>query len=517
MQATPIRIKGLKSMEIISQKTEKHIAKSNGNGFVIDASTIKEKVRSETFSVSSTIKHAEVFQEILDHLPKDFDFAAEVNCAADEVTVTQKRIITIEQVLKTAIKRNVGLCRHQDFLYGYNGASWLLLDREETIRFLVNAAAKLGVPKYKAKDYKFADELYRQFSRDAYLPAPETDPNTILINLQNYTFEIVAGHRKTREFRRADFLKYQLPFEFNESADCPKWKKFLDEVLPEKDKNGNIIDEGKSKQKVLAEFFAYIFVRKPKLEKALILYGTGENGKSVVFDVVNALLGKENISNFSLESLGENYFRAMIANKLLNYASEISTRLQAEKFKQLTSGEPVEARLPYGQPMTLTNYARLAFNCNELPRDVEHTHAFFRRFLIISFDVTITKEQKDADLADKIIADELPGVFNWILEGLDRLLKQRKFTDCPPAERTLAQFRKESDSVAMFLEDEGYQASQTETRTAKEIFGEYKSYCIDNNYRSLGRNKFMKRLELNGIPRQDSFQPFFCIEKKSFS
>ncbi len=81
------------------------------------------------------------------------------------------------------------------------------------------------------------------------------------------------------------------------------------------------------------------------------------------------ILGKENISNYSLESLGDQYYRAMLANKLLNYSSEISNRLQAEKFKQLTSGEPIEARLPYGQPMTLTNYAKLAFNTNELPKD----------------------------------------------------------------------------------------------------------------------------------------------------
>jgi len=36
--------------------------------------------------------------------------------------------------------------------------------------------------------------------------------------------------------------------------------------------------------------------------------------------------------------------------------------------KNELSGEPVEARLPYGQPFILKQYAKLIFNCNELPK-----------------------------------------------------------------------------------------------------------------------------------------------------
>src|SRR5699024_11433451 len=110
-----------------------------------------------------------------------------------------------------------------------------------------------------------------------------------------------------------------------------------------------------------------------KLEKALLLYGSGRNGKSVLYDILNALLGKENFSSYTLQDLTDQsgYYRAMIANKLVNYASEINNKLEANFFKQLVSGEEVSARLPYGQPMQLRQYAKLIFNANELPRDVE--------------------------------------------------------------------------------------------------------------------------------------------------
>ena len=33
----------------------------------------------------------------------------------------------------------------------------------------------------------------------------------------------------------------------------------------------------------------------------------------------------------------------------------------------------------------MTDYGKLMFNCNELPKEVEQTNAFFRRFIIIPF------------------------------------------------------------------------------------------------------------------------------------
>lgn len=148
--------------------------------------------------------------------------------------------------------------------------------------------------------------------------------------------------------------------------------------------------------------------------------------------------------------------------------------------------------------MTLTNYARLAFNCNELPKNVEHSEAFFRRFLILPFDVTIPENKRNPNLAKEIIQTELSGVFNWILEGLKRLLKHNRFSPCEAAAKMVETFRRESDSVAMFLADEGYQTSENYLQV-KTIYQTYRAYCLDNGYKPLGRNNFSKRLEVNKV------------------
>lgn len=250
-------------------------------------------------------------------------------------------------------------------------------------------------------------------------------------------------------------------------------------------------------QKILAEFIGYIFTRNLKLEKALILYGSGANGKSVFYEIISALLGEHNISSYSLQSLTkpDSYQRAEIQNKLLNYAPEISNKQEAAISKQLISGEAVEARQIYGKPFIMKNYAKLMFNCNELPRDVEHTNAFFRRFLIVPFNVTIPESEQDPELPKKIIESELSGVFNWVLAGLERILEQKRFTSSSVVNEQIKSYKKESDSVAMFLDEENYTPTLGSPYTyLKTIYGEYREFCNCNGYKTCSIKTLSDRL-----------------------
>jgi putative DNA primase/helicase len=407
-------------------------------------------------------------------------------------------VLCIEQLLNIAKANNWGLCKKNGFIYLYNGSYWSEIGKESFQHFLGNVALKMGVEKFSCKIHTFKDELFKQFMADAYLPTPQTNDKNVLINLENGTFEITPTKRTLRKFSRNDFLTHQLPFEYLPDATAPLFQKYLDEVLPNADK-----------QKVFAEFCGYIFIKPSvlKLEKMLILYGTGANGKSVFFEILNALLGNENFTSYSLQDLtNENgYYRAKIGNKLVNYASEINGKLETDTFKLMASGEPISVRLPYGEPFILTDYAKLIFNCNELPKDVEHTNAFFRRFLIMGFDVTIADDKQDKQLANKIIDNELSGVFNWILKGLDRILKQKNFSKCEAVENSRSDYEKQSDSVKMFMEDLNYNVS-TDYTPITELYIEYTRYCIDDGFHKVNKSNFMKRLRHYKI----------LVERKSF-
>ena len=440
--------------------------------------------------------HAEILSQLLEQF-ESLDFEAMANPHnAENFKLSNKHytVLSIENVLLMAENNRWGLCKNHDFIYLFNGTYWDELNKETFQKFLGEASERMGVPTFSARYYKFRKELYEQFLATAFLEPKPPLANEVLINLQNGTFEVSPKGTQLRPFDRSDFLTYQLPFEYNPEAKAPLFEAYLNKVLPDKER-----------QRVLAEYLGFVFIKhgsnRLKEEKALILYGSGANGKSVFFEIVSALLGAENTSNFSLQSLTNDngYFRAKLANKLVNYASEINGKLESAIFKQLVSGEPVEARLPYGEPFTLKQYAKLIFNCNELPKDVEHTNAYFRRFLIIPFDVTIPPQEQDKQLHTKIIDKELSGVFNWVLGGLNRLLQQKRFTDCEAVKQAVEQYKSQSDSVRMFIDENNYQSTPTDYKLIKELYTEYRGYCIEDGFKPVNKSNFIKRLSGFGV------------------
>jgi putative DNA primase/helicase len=439
--------------------------------------------------------HAEILHQLIEQFePLDFELLANPHNAENfKLNTKHFLVLSIENALQFADKNSWGLCKNHDFIYLYNGTFWAEIDKETFQKFLGEAAEQMGVAKYSARFYQFREQLFKQFLATAYLPTPESNKDTVLINLQNGTFEISPQGTNLRPFDRSDFITYQLPFEYNPQAKAPIFEAYLNRVLPDKER-----------QKVLAEYLGYVFIKHGsntlKEEKALILYGTGANGKSVFFEIVTAMFGRQNISNYSLQSLTEEkgFYRAKISNKLVNYASEINGKLETSLFKAMVSGEPVEACLKYGQPFTMEDYAKFIFNCNELPKDVEHTIAYYRRFLIIPFDVTIPEHEQDKNLHAKIIEKELSGVFNWVLEGLNRLLEQKRFSECEAAQNAVEKYRIESDSVQMFLNEHGYKVSATNEMPLKDMFSDYRNYCIESGFKTCSIRSLAERLRSSG-------------------
>jgi putative DNA primase/helicase len=125
----------------------------------------------------------------------------------------------------------------------YNKENKVEFDKESFQSFLGNVALKMGVDKFRGKIHTFKDELFKQFMADSYLPTPKSNKKNVLINLQNGTLEITPTKVALRAFNRNDFLTHQLPFEYEPKATAPLLQKYLDEVLPDK-----------NKQKVFSEF-----------------------------------------------------------------------------------------------------------------------------------------------------------------------------------------------------------------------------------------------------------------------
>ena len=399
--------------------------------------------------------------------------------------------IITETVQKVAEKLNSGLGYNNSFHYLYNGCYWETIHADELKEILVVIAERCNFHHHKIRTPEKVESLYNQFVFSAKIPNPEHDKDTIKINLNNGTFTIKGKEQSLEPFNSEDMFKYQLSFDYDPNAEAPMFMKFLNEVLPEKES-----------QMILAEYLGYVLTRNLKMEKCLVLVGGGANGKSVIFDIVTALLGKENISSSTLSQLcNENgYYRVNLTNKLLNYSSELGGKgCSPDTVKQLISNEPIMARSPYKDAFELCDYAKMMFNVNKFPKDGEQTHAYFRRFIFLDFDVTIPEEKQDKNLAKKIIAKELSGIFNWVLEGLNRILETEKFIESPKSDAKKEKIKREMDTVAEFMEERGYRPSKTEHKTLQELYKDYEIFCQEESghRHKATRQEFSNRLENN--------------------
>ncbi len=386
-------------------------------------------------------------------------------------------------------------------IYIFNGAYWIPLNIEDAFIVLKNFAIKIGIPPIQAKEEKFKKELYNQFYSEVESISIRRKN---LINLLNGTFDIET--MTLRDFDYRDFLTYQLPFAYDPSAVNELWLKFLDEVLPNKDT-----------QRTFQEAVGSIFVRNIKIEKAIFLQGSGHNGKSVAIDVIKGVLGKINVSHYSLSELMEEHYRADLKDKLVNLSFENDMKsIKSNIFKTLASGEPIGARQKYGKQFTLENYAKLMFAVNELKlKELEATEGFFRRFLIIPFKVRISEEKKDPELTKKILSNPA-GVLNWIIEGAKRVLEQKKINISLECSEELARFRIDNDSVALFIEENNYKKSDYLKTHLKFLFEQYSEWCIENGFRRVGSTEFSKRLVSLGFEKKrDTKGVFFYMRRES--
>lgn len=475
----------------------------------VTAADLRADLDAQAAQLDAAAAFSPELQPILDGLTKaDIRAKAEAYGLAPNETLTQKivLVVAVKEMLRQAEAQGAGLAFDNSGYFVYCGGYWHEVERQAFQAFLTAAAIAIGVKPIQAQHFETQDQLRKQFESTAFRLAPQLPPDKILINFRNGTLEVEGERAKLRKPSPADFLKYQLPYAYDPGASCPRFFRYLERVLPDE-----------SARAVLAEYVGNAFAPSLNLQKVLVLKGEGSNGKSVFCDIVTALLGRDNVTCYTMASLTKREdYRARLANALLNYSSEGSLKLDAEAFKTLAAGESIEARQLYGRPFIMEHYARLMFNCNVLPREVEQSEGFFRRFLIVPFNVKITDTEKDPQLAAKITATELPGVFNWILEGLRRLLKARRFTDCEAARLELEEYRRESSSVLSFLEDCGITPATNEQEkvTLQHLYGCYGAYCLDNGHRfKVNRKTFAKTLRSQGFqdaPRSSAGTQFYC-------
>ena len=392
-----------------------------------------------------------------------------------------------------AVPRYVQKSRARQDILIFVGTHWQEIVYQQLIDFVRDCCRKMGLMDCLCGDPDFMNPLIEQFAfRRSHYRHNRVPQGEVWINMLNGTLEIHDGGKiDFREHRADDFFTYVLHYAYDPNADSPMWHTFLARVMPETEM-----------QMLLAEYIGYCFTKNMKLEKMAVLYGTGCNGKSVTMDVIENILGKENVSHVSLSSATtDDEKRTHLEGKLVNISPESSKNIDTATLKQLVSGEPVNVRKLYVGSYVIYDYAKLITSFNQLP-PTERTFGYFRRWLLFPFKVTIPEDEQDINLVRKL-CDELPGIMNWVLEGLKRLTRTKAFTNSPACNSALADYQKRTNSALMYLTENCEINDYTPTKL-KDLYANYVLYCNSEGIstKMLKRN-FRENLVTFGAKRKD--------------
>jgi putative DNA primase/helicase len=368
-------------------------------------------------------------------------------------------------------------------IYIYHPDYGYYRDKAETvIRNHINKAlGDYTVSSIKGATVDFIrDEEYRD--REFFNP-PKNLVNTknAVINID--TLEVMA--------QSSDYCFINaIPVVYNLDAKCPKIRKFFSEIL----------DTEKDVQ-VLIEWFAYCLYRGYEIQKMLFLWGEGQNGKSVVLRLLEAMLGGNNVSNKELQELASDKFAAArLYGKLANIAGDISSSalVTTGRVKQLTGGDAIDVQNKGKDSFKLKSYAKLIFAANTLPKVPDDSRAFFRRIMILSFNNVFEGDADDKHLFDKISTEEeLSGLLNWALETLQQLLKTCRFSDNRSVEEYRTYYTKASDSVQGFCDDKLATLDPDDRLyLPKElVLGAFNKWAKEHRFNTKSMGSFTKELQ----------------------
>lgn len=276
----------------------------------------------------------------------------------------------------------------------------------------------------------------------------------------------------------------RIPHNYNPTVKCD----LVDETLT------NLACGDESIKKLLMEMVGYCMYRRNELRKAFILTGEKNNGKSTFIDMIGWMLGKENYSTLDLKDLNHTFRPAMMFRKLANLGDDIGDEFinDTSIFKKFVSGDPVTVENKNKDPFTFTNYAKMIFAANTLPRVKDRTGAVLDRLVIIPFKANFKSSANYKPFIKDELRDEraIERLIYLGVEALKGVLARRGFTQSEAVDKELDSYDKGNNPVRIFFEE--VDMSEIERESVSAWYMRYTEFCLANGLQSLSKIEFSK-------------------------
>jgi len=361
----------------------------------------------------------------------------------------------------------------------YNGKHWERHTDEQVQKRILSIVEKSVTP---------LTDSFAQVTRDALklLIAKQAADGDVLrlkedpppvINCQNGELWISPddGSVELRPHSRDSYLTYVLNVEYDPGATCPRFDQALLDTFAN---SSNPADMARH----LVEFIGYVIQPTRHIPAWFMMLGKGRNGKTKLIETVEHLIDKRAVYSDRLANIESNRFAiGALAGKLMVVDDDVDTgtKLPDGLLKKISERKLLTGEHKFKDSFEFVSICLPVLLANNAPLSADLSWGLRRRAHIIPFDRVFTDEDGDDHLYPYIWTNELPGVLNRAIEGLQRLLQRGRFdqpADCIAAQdRWLAQ----ANPLTAFIEErcEAGPSSNVPLAAFYKAFNEWAAEC----------------------------------------
>lgn len=324
----------------------------------------------------------------------------------------------------------------------------------------------------------------------------ELNADLKLVNLKNCiinteTLEIIP-HSKDRHFT------IQLTFDYNPEAKCPAIMKFFSDVHRPDD------------IALIQEIFGYCLYPTYIYHYIFFLIGLGRNGKGTELLLLTNFIGQKNTTSRSpSEFYDDIYATADLDGKLANICGDIgSETLKTQILKRGSGMDIMNGQHKFGHAFDYFNHAKFIYATNLPPPIKDRSTGIWNRLIFIDFPnaFPLGGPNTDPELLKKLITpEELSGLFNWAIMGLQRLKKNGKVSFNYTTEETMRYYDRKSDPTLAFAQDmlDYSEGDYVLKSVIRRLFVEY---CKKYTLQPISDEWFSKKL-FDALPGCESDRP----------
>jgi putative DNA primase/helicase len=272
----------------------------------------------------------------------------------------------------------------------------------------------------------------------------------------------------------------------------------------------------------LQEFAGYVLYPDNRIHKCAALVGEGANGKSIYFNALSNVFGKENVSRITVANLSQDFQAINLLGCMLNISSENKTEFYGaeETFKQVVSGDDISACYKGKDYITFKPRAKMIISLNNMPKSSDKSSGLTRRFAFIKFPLTFVEEPKEPNerLLDRTLEakfaenSHLSGILNWVLQGYVMVRRCGYLTETREHIEQLNVFKEDSDPTIVFVKE----LEIKERVFYSELYDMYKYWCADNMYKPEASRSALRLIGKHIKEYRRDVEPFVSNSKRGY-